>query len=364
MCYGTNMRKAYIFFQVLISLSKVTLEHYRPIHTNFGICRYWGLDLHHNALKYLEMIYRAFPRTFPEILLKFDSGYNTEYIQIFLVFWDESCTATLCYSFFQCTRDGYSNWVQTITKFQMREVYTYIYTINLLLISRCNTGALRQSRPLLLAPDFSKLFSRRVSNEGRLADGLSTENCFFCNNTTHWHSPLFTLPGTWHGSTATRETKLIMLLIILHISYLNDIRDRDSRAGCSLTNSWWCNSFRTKPTLPCIFDHLPSWYNFLSARLQICKYGAIIYTNRSPKVKLRTVPNSICGSDSSVQHADPSLGVKVSLREQRMMQKILHTCNCPFTFSRLIATPLRDTVKMGCNSEGRFTTNAVNWKIW
>ena len=42
-----------------------------------------------------------------------------------------------------------------------------------------NTGALRRSRPLLLAPDFSKLFWRADSNEGRLTDGLETENCFF-----------------------------------------------------------------------------------------------------------------------------------------------------------------------------------------
>ena len=35
----------------------------------------------------------------------------------------------------------------------------------------------------------------------------------------------------------------------------------------------------------------------------------------------------------------------------------------PFTFSWSIATPFRETVKTLCNSEGPFTTNAVNWKI-
>ena len=49
----------------------------------------------------------------------------------------------------------------------------------MLLISPWKTGTLRQSRPLLLAPVFSKLFSRAASNEGRLAEGLSTESCFF-----------------------------------------------------------------------------------------------------------------------------------------------------------------------------------------
>ena len=38
---------------------------------------------------------------------------------------------------------------------------------------------MRQSRPLLLAPVFSKFFSRAASNEGRLPDGLSTDYCFF-----------------------------------------------------------------------------------------------------------------------------------------------------------------------------------------
>ena len=164
---------------------------------------------------------------------------------------------------------------------------------------------------------------------------------------THWHSPLFTLPGTWRRSTATRETKLIMLLNILHMSYLNDIRDADSRAGCSLTNSCWCNSFCTKPTFPCIFDPFPSWYNFLSARLQIRNYRASLYTNCSPRVKLRTVPNSICGSNGNVQHADLSLGEKVSLREQRMTHKILHTCHFPLHFLVTDCNPIERQSKNG-----------------
>ena len=60
----------------------------------------------------------------------------------------------------------------------MREVYTNLQ-LNCYWYPPWNTGALRRSRPLLLAPDFSKLFSRADSNEGRLTDGLETENCFF-----------------------------------------------------------------------------------------------------------------------------------------------------------------------------------------
>ena len=36
----------------------------------------------------------------------------------------------------------------------------------------------------------------------------------------------------------------------------------------------------------------------------------------------------------------------------------------PFTFSWLKGTPLRDTVRTGCHSDGPLTTNAVNWKTW
>ena len=130
-----------------------------------------------------------------------------------------------------------------------------------------------------------------------------------------------------------------MLLNILHISYLNDIREADSRAGCSLTNSWWSNSFCTKPTLPRMFDHLPWWYNFLSVRFQIRNYRDSLYTNCSRRVKFETVSNNICGSNGSFQHADPSLGEKASLREQRMTQKNLHTCHCPLHYVMINCNP-------------------------
>ena len=84
-CYGDDVRKDYIFFQASSSLSEITFEHYGSSHTNFSICRYWELDLHHTALKSSDDI-RSVSGTTPESPHKFDSGYNTEYIQIFLVF--------------------------------------------------------------------------------------------------------------------------------------------------------------------------------------------------------------------------------------------------------------------------------------
>ena len=92
---------------------------------------------------------------------------------------------------------------------------------------------------------------------------------FLHNTRTHWRSPLLALPGTWRRPTTTRETKLLMLRHILHIPYLNDIRDAESRSGRTLTESWWSNGFGTQPTLPCILHRLPLWHNFLAARLQI-----------------------------------------------------------------------------------------------
>ena len=60
----------------------------------------------------------------------------------------------------------------------MRELYTNIQ-LKCYWYPSWKTGALRRSCPLLLAPDFSKLFWKADSNEGRLAVGLETENCFF-----------------------------------------------------------------------------------------------------------------------------------------------------------------------------------------
>ena len=60
----------------------------------------------------------------------------------------------------------------------MREVYKYIQ-LNCFWYPPCKTRALRRSRILVLAPDFSKLFARADSNDGRPADGHATENRLF-----------------------------------------------------------------------------------------------------------------------------------------------------------------------------------------
>ena len=59
--------QTYLFFQAPSSLSEITNEHYRWSNTNFGICSYWKLDLHHNAVMYPQMIYGLFPEPFWKI---------------------------------------------------------------------------------------------------------------------------------------------------------------------------------------------------------------------------------------------------------------------------------------------------------
>ena len=145
----------------------------------------------------------------------------------------------------------------------------------------------------------------------------------------------------------------------INISYLINIRNADSRAGCILTNSRSCNSICNKPTLPCIFSCLPRQQNFLPIRFEIGDHGAKLHSNSSQSVKLGAVPNSICGNNGSFQPANPNTREEIYLDDWRMTHKILDTA--PFTFSWSIATPSRDTIKMGCDSDGPLAKSAVNW---
>ena len=173
MWFGNHMRKVYIFFPQRSSLFKATIEHCRSSRTNFGIRRYWQMNLHHNALIYLDMIYGASPEPFQKIYPNLIPNTIRNTHKCSQYFEDNSSTATRFLLIFLSTKNGYSNWIQTITKFQMREVFRYIQ-LNCHWHPPWKTGALRQTRPLLLAPDFPKLFSRADSNEARLGDGLST----------------------------------------------------------------------------------------------------------------------------------------------------------------------------------------------
>ena len=197
---------------------------------------------------------------------------------------------------------------------------------------------------------------------GKLWHCIATIATTSSRNRTHWQSLLLTFSGTWQLSTATREAKTIMILDTLNISHLNNIRDADSRAGSSLTTNWWCNSVCTKPLLPWSFHCLPSQDDFLLTRLEIGYHGASLHANSAPRIKLGAVLSSIRGSNVSGQHADSTLRKLFLCVPRGWCTKTWTQATAPFTSSWLIATPSRDTLKTGCNSDGPLTTDSVNWK--
>ena len=125
-----------------------------------------------------------------------------------------------------------------LLKFQMREVYTIIQ-LNWYWYPPWKTGAVRQSRLLRLAPDFSKLLSEEESNEGRLAGGLATENCFF------FVTPGLTGARSCSESNCTSPTSTISEMRTV-------VRVAVSPTADEATVS------ATKPTLSCISHRLPS----------------------------------------------------------------------------------------------------------
>ena len=208
-------------------------------------------------------------------------------------------------------------------------------------------------------------FLRLASNEGRLADGLSAKKLFFfCSNRTQWHSPLLTLPGTWHRPTATTETKFNMLLNILDISHLNNVRDADSSKGCSLTTSDDATvsapNHRSRASSTAFrLDPTSSRHDSRSA----------ITGPASILTAPQRLISELCRTASAAVTAVFKMLIPVSekkflcVNRGWRIESYTHV-TAPITCLWSIATPLRDTVKMGCTCEGQFTTNAVNRKIW
>ena len=149
--------------------------------------------------------------------------------------------------------------------------------------------------------------------------------------------------GTWRRLTTAKETKLLMLRHILHIPYLNDIRDADSCSGRTLTDNWWANGFGTElksaTTGPASTSKAPQGSNLALFRTASAAVTAVF-----------------------------SMLIPVSEKELLCVNKGWRIKSCthataPFTFSWSMAIPFSDTVKRGSSSEKPRTTNAVNWKI-
>ena len=82
------------------------------------------------------------------------------------------------------------------------------------------------------------------------------------------------------------------------------------------------------------------------------RLGGLPHTNGTPRVNFITQLNSICGSNSIVQHTDPRLRKKNFYVNWGWRTKFWTRTIALFTSLSSIATPLGDTVKLGCNSEG------------
>ena len=244
----------------------------------------------------------------------------------------------------------------------MREVYTNIQ-LNCYWYLPWNTGALRRSRPLLLAPDFSKLLWRADSNEGRLPDGLATKNFFFETPgviDVCLFLPFPGLDGDWlqqwkqsfscsaiYCTSPTSTTSEMQTVVRGALSPTADeatVSELNQRSRVSFT------AF--------LFDMTFSRQDFKSAitgpaRTPIAPQG-------SNRALFRTA--------SAAVTAVFSMLIPVSEKKLLCVNRGWRTKSCthataPFTLSWSIATPSSDTVKTGCNSEGPLTTNAVNWKI-
>ena len=175
----------------------------------------------------------------------------------------------------------------------MWEVYTNIQ-LNCYWYPPWNTGALRRSRPLLLAPDFAKLFSSADSTEGRLTDGRETENCFF---ETPGHiddclflpfpgldrlqqgKPSFSCSATYCTSptSTTSEMRTVVRGALSPTADEATVSALNHRSRVSFTAFLW--------------DKIFSRQDFKSA---------ITGPASTPRVKSITVLDSSCGSDSSV----------------------------------------------------------------
>ena len=235
------------------------------------------------------------------------------------------------HSFFLCTKDGYSIWIQTATKCQMREVYTYIQ-LNGYWYPPRKTGALRRSRPLLPAPNFSNLFSRAASNEGRLADGLSKENCFFFATSGLTGTHLFLLFPGLDADRLQQGRPSLSCFSTCCTSFTSTtsemrtvVRGAASPQADDATVSA-LNKRSRKPLTAFLRDTFFSRYDFRSAITG--PVSTPIASQGSNLELFRTASAAVIAVFSMLT----PVAEKKFLRDQTMTHKILHTCHCPLHF--------------------------------
>ena len=249
-----------------------------------------------------------------------------------------------------CTEDGYFKWIHTITKFQMRGVSTY-KQLNWYWYLSWKTETLRWSQPLFLAPNFSKLFSRAVSIERRLADGLSAEKCFFSAITGH---------------TGTR-------LFLLYPGFDSD-RLQQGRPSLLFSSTYWTSptwktsEMRTamrgaaSPTADDSTVSSPNQRSQVSFTLFLCgttfsRHDSWSATTGSASTLIAPLESNseLCRTTTAAVTAVFDMLIPVSeekfLCKQRMTHKVLHTCYCPLHF-----------LMVDCNTIQRHSKNGM--QLW
>ena len=262
---------------------------------------------------------------------------------------------------FTHAKDGYSNWIQNITEvLNARSLYKEIH-LNCYWYPPWKTGALRQSRLLLLAPEFSKRFWRADSNEARLTDGLITENCFFATPGLTGARLLLLFPGLDAGRLQGKPSfSCSAIYCTSPTSTTSEIRRVVRGAASPTADDATVSALNQRSRVSFtafLRDTIFSRHDFKSA----------ITGPASTSIAPQGSNFELFLTESAAVTAVFSMLIPVSEKKFLCVNRVRRTKSCthataPLTCSWSIATPSSNTVNTGCNSEGPFTTNAVNWK--
>ena len=301
------------------------------------------------------------PEPFRKIYQIFDSGYNTEYIRIFLILWGYFLYSDTFPTHITHAKDGYSSWIQTTTKFQMRRSL-YKYTIKLLLVSPMENWGITAIMTTSSRPRFLKTFLKSRLKWRTASRWTRNRKLFFATPELTGARLFFLFPGldadrlqqgrpsfscaATYSTSPTSTTSEIRTVVRGALSPTAD------EATVSALNQRSRVSF-----IAFLRDKIFSRHDFKStitgpASTPIAPQGSNL-------AQFRTA--------SAVVTAVFSMLIPVSEKKIHCVNEGWRTKSCthafaPLTWSWSIATPSSETVKMGCTSERPFTTNAVNGK--
>ena len=207
---------------------------------------------------------------------------------------------------------------------------------------------------LLISPGFL----RAAWIGGRLVNGLAIENCFL-DVRGPARARLF-LPFQGFDTNRLQEGRSNLWCSLVNwtspASTTSEFQTVVRGAASSTTEDATMSASNQRSRISLIF--FPPQQNFLATGFQSSTYGACLHSKSFLMVKFGNVLNSNCGSNSSDQHADSRLKKHISLPKWG----ITHIRLLFSSPHDLLKTPMRDTVKLGCDSKRPRTTSFVNWK--